>query len=252
MPTPDVSPTAGRHGHPNPLLTDHRRGLLYGGVLIAATIGMVLGVGIHPTEAAPVTTLPLIGHVDASVYDAMVRIRGGFLTAIFKVFNVTGSGVVTIPLRVALLGVLLWRRRWGASAAFALAWLVSEVGLQTLKMAFHRGRPPVPLVLVSGYSFPSGHATAGAAIAVSVVLAFFPHGVRRRKWIAAAIAFAFAMAFSRVYLGAHWLSDVETGVLLGTSVALLSFAVVDEIRHTALRRAAPDGRMADVASPRAE
>ena len=66
---------------------------------------------------------------------------------------------------------------------------------------------------------------------MSVVLAFFPHGPRRRKWIVAAIAFAFAMAFSRVYLGVHWLSDVETGVLLGTSVALLTFALVDEIRH---------------------
>jgi membrane-associated phospholipid phosphatase len=234
----DVVPPAGRHGHPNPLLTDHRRGLLYGGVLIVATIGMVLGVGIHPTEAAPVTTLPLIGHVDASFYDAIVQIRGALLTAIFKLFDLTGRGIVTIPLRLALLAVLLWRRRWGASAAFALAWLASEIGVEALKILFHRGRPPIPLVLTSGNSFPSGHATAGAAIAVSVVLAFFPHGVRRRKWIGTAIAFAFAMAFSRVYLGAHWLSDVETGVLLGTSLAVLSFAVVDEIRHVALRRAA--------------
>lgn len=237
----EVVPAAGRHGHPDPLLTDHRRALVYGGVLIALTIGMLLGVGVHPSASAPITTLPVIGRVDASFYDATVRIRGPFLTAIFKVFDLTGKGIVTIPLRIALLAVLLSRRRWGAACAFAIVWLVSEVGVEVLKVTYHRGRPPLPLVTTAGsYSFPSGHATAGAAIAVSVVLAFFPHGVRRRKWIVGAIAFAFAMAFSRVYLGVHWLSDVETGVLLGSSVALLTFAVVDEIRHAALRRGGVD------------
>ena len=247
----EAAPPAGRHGHPSPLLTDHRRALVYGGVLVALTIGMLLGVGIHPTALAPLTTLPVIGRVDASFYGRVMQIRGSALTAIFKVFDVTGRGIVTIPLRLALLGVLLWRRRWGAASAFAIAWVLSEVGVEVLKQAYHRGRPPFPLVLTGGNSFPSGHATAGAAIAVSVVLAFFPHGVRRRKWIGAAIAFAFAMAFSRVYLGAHWLSDVETGVLLGTSIAVLSFAMVDEIRHAALRRAPPDSpSAADAASAR--
>ena len=207
---------------------------------------MLLGVGVHPTALAPITTVPAIGDVDASFYARVVQVRGSFLTAIFKVFDVTGSGIVTVPLRLVLLGVLLWRRRWGAFTAFAIAWLVSEIGVEVLKQTYHRGRPPIPLVTTNTFSFPSGHATAGAAIAVSVVLAFFPHGVRRRKWIAAAIVFAFTMAFSRVYLGAHWLSDVETGVLFGTSVAVLAFAAVDEVRHRGLRRGQVRGRMADV------
>ena len=249
MPYTDPVSTAGRHGHPDPLLTDHRRALLYGGALVVLTIGMFLGVGIHPTASAPLTSLPAIGRIDSSFYDAIVQIRGAVLTSIFKLFDITGKGIVTIPLRFVLLGVLLWRRRRGAAIAFTIAWLVSEIGVEVLKATFHRGRPPLPLVLTGGYSFPSGHATAGAAIAVSVVLAFFRHGARRRKWIAIAIAFAFAMAFSRVYLGAHWLSDVETGVLFGTSVAVLSFAIVDEVRHVGLRRSEAKGRMADVAAP---
>jgi len=244
----EVVPAAGRHGHPSPLLTDHRRALLYGGVLIALTIGMLLGVGVHPSESAPITTLPVIGRVDASFYDATMRLRGPVLTAIFKVFDLTGRGIVTIPLRIGLLAVLLWRRRWGAASAFAIVWLVSEVGVELLKVTYHRGRPPIPLIATGGsYSFPSGHATAGAAIAVSVVLAFFPHGVRRRKWTVAAIAFAFAMAVSRAYLGAHWLSDVETGVLFGSSVALVTFAVVDEVRHAALRRGVDTPAVGEVA-----
>lgn len=178
----------------------------------------------------------MVGRIDASVYRWVVTIRNGFLTAIFKVFDFVGQGLVTIPLRIVLLAILLWRRRFGAASAFALTWLVSELAVSLMKSGFARGRPPHALVVTSGFSFPSGHATAAAAIAVSTVLAFMPSGHRRRAWVLLAVLFAFVMGFSRVYLGAHWLSDVVTGVLLGASSAVLSFAVVDEVRHLALPR----------------
>jgi undecaprenyl-diphosphatase len=62
-----------------------------------------------------------------------------------------------------------------------------------------------------------------------------PSGPRRRKWEAIAVVFAFVMAFSRVYLNAHWLSDVVAGVLLGTGVALGSAALATEVRDVAMR-----------------
>ena len=87
-----------------------------------------------------------------------------------------------------------------------------------------------------GFSFPSGHAVAGAATAVALVLVLLPPGQARRRWELVAIGFAFVMALSRVYLNAHWFSDVVAGVLLGAGVALGSAGLVTEVRDIALRR----------------
>ncbi len=129
-------------------------------------------------------------------------------------------------------------RRWRALSSWVLTWVSAELVLTGAKVYFHRGRPPAPLVATTGFSFPSGHAVAGAATAVALVLVAMPAGRRRRKWEAVAIAFVFVMALSRVYLNAHWLSDVVAGVLLGTGVALGATALVTEARDAIGRRGA--------------
>jgi membrane-associated phospholipid phosphatase len=234
MPSAAEDVSDARHSHHRPLLDDHRRAALYATLLVVGMFFMLIGVGMHPTELAPLTTFRPIGHFDAALYDALVPERTGVFTAIFKVFDVTGKGLFTIPLRIALLLVLLVRRRWAASIGFALAWALSELAIEVLKPWYARGRPPTPLVATLGYSFPSGHATAGAAIGVAIVFAFLRPGHRRRVWFLIAIVFSFTMAFSRVYLGAHWFSDVFTGVLLGSAAAVGSFALVESVRQRRL------------------
>jgi undecaprenyl-diphosphatase len=191
---------------------------------------VLVAVGRHPTNAAPLTTVPFVGEFDLTLYRWMDDIRATPLTWLFRVLNVLGGGIVTIPIRIVASTILAIRRRWRALAAFLLTWAASELILSGLKSWFHRGRPPGPLVETVGYSFPSGHAVAGAALAVALVLAFMPAGHERRVWEWIAAGFAFVMAFSRVYLAAHWFSDVVAGVLLGAGVAIGSAALVTEIR----------------------
>jgi undecaprenyl-diphosphatase len=217
--------------HHRPLLDNHRRAALYATLLFAGMLCMLVGVGRHPTDLAPLTTFRAIGRFDSALYDAIVPYRADALTTLFKIFDLTGKGLFTIPLRLALLIVLLVRRRWAAATGFALTWALSELLIEVLKPWYARGRPPLPLVHTTSFSFPSGHATAGAAIAVGIVLAFLRPGHRRRVWFLVAILFSFAMAFSRVYLGAHWFSDVVTGVLVGSATAVGSFSLVESIRQ---------------------
>jgi membrane-associated phospholipid phosphatase len=222
------------------VLSNHRRTFLYSLLLLVLLILLFVGVGRHPPEAAPETTFAPIGRLDDSTYRAMDDIRNVVLSGVARALNVIGGGWVTIPVRVVVSLWLAFRGRWRALGAWVLTWVAAEELLTAAKAFFHRGRPPDPLVAITGYSFPSGHAVAAAATAVALVLVLMPPGPRRRKWEAIAVLFAFVMAFSRVYLNAHWLSDVVAGVVLGACVALGSAALATEVRDVAMRmRGAP-------------
>jgi undecaprenyl-diphosphatase len=218
------------------VLANHRRALVWSVILAGALLFMLAAVGRHPPSEAPATTVPFIGRWDESVFHFMDDIRDSILTGIAKVLSFVGSGVVTIPLRVVVAGWLVFRRHWRALAAWLLTWGFAELALAAAKTFFHRGRPPLPLVDTRGFSFPSGHAVAGASIGIALVLVLLPPGSRRRGWEFGAAGFAFAMAMSRVYLNAHWFSDVVAGVLLGASVALGTAGIVTEVRDVWIRR----------------
>jgi undecaprenyl-diphosphatase len=125
-----------------------------------------------------------------------------------------------------------------ALAAIALrrpaAWMivVGTVGAVILQNAakalIERPRPPVHrLEQVSGTSFPSGHATEATAffVLLAVWMLRSPRsGPVRAAVVVATIAVIGAVATSRVYLGAHYPTDVVAGIVLGASWAVLTVA----------------------------
>ena len=172
-----------------------------------------------------------IQHADDAWLRLMVSGRAAPVTAVARVFNWLGLVYVTLPVRIAIAGLLAWRRRWWHLAAFAAAVVLSEVLIGTLKGSYDRVRPPGSLVATSGASFPSGHSVAATVTVVAAVIALVPPGRARVAWGAAAAAFSVLMALSRAYLGAHWLSDAVAGVLLGTSCALLAALAVTGLQR---------------------
>jgi membrane-associated phospholipid phosphatase len=214
--------------------SDHRRALIYALVFIVATAAIFVIVGIRPSD-------PPIQRLDTMVLHGVDDIRNPPLTFVARVLNVIGGGIVTIPLRIIVALFLAFRRRWRALTAWLLTWLFAEVLLTVFRALYDRPRPPNPLVSTTGASFPSGHAVAASATAVALVLVLLPPGPRRRKWEVLAAIFAFAMAMSRVYLNAHWFSDVVAGTLLGTGIALACAGLATEGRDLVLRRRTPAG-----------
>jgi undecaprenyl-diphosphatase len=176
------------------------------------------------------TTADAIQEVDDGFLDVMVSVRFTPLVWLAEAMAFIGSVWVNWPLRVAAMVFLAAKRRWLQLGAFALAVATSEVLIGTLKAAYARPRPPGSLMATSGFSFPSGHAIAGAVTAVGLVVVLIPPGSKRWTWEVRAAIFASLMALSRTYLSAHWLSDVVVGAAIGTGLALLWPALLQGIR----------------------
>ncbi|MFN4259099.1 MAG: phosphatase PAP2 family protein [Gemmataceae bacterium] len=148
-----------------------------------------------------------------------------------------------VTLLVALV-LLVARKR-----LLAVVWLVAQVagGLLNaeLKSLYERPRPAFvdSFVQESSYAFPSGHSMG--AMLVYGFLAYLLYRVLPRPWQRWLIVMAFgllvlAIGFSRMYLGAHWLSDVCAGFLAGASWLAVCISAIEVVRRRRL------GRHADV------
>jgi membrane protein DedA with SNARE-associated domain/membrane-associated phospholipid phosphatase len=178
---------------------------------------------------------------DLSTLRTADDIRTSWLNHVAEVVTWLGALPVAGGALVLTALVLGWRRRWLEALTLAVGLGLVVLAVQVAKAAVDRPRPLGSLVHTEGRSFPSGHtAYAVAWLAVAVALRRTVPGLAGRfAAIAAAGAVAVVVALTRIYLRAHYLSDVVSGA--GLSAAILSLCgvtalVVDQVRHNASRR----------------
>lgn len=169
-----------------------------------------------------VTGEPLVG-ADAAIYQALQDLRTLQGDRAMVAITELGDTLVATCVALAVFLWLAWKRAWRA----ARFWLIGIAGATILntgiKAALHRPRPgDMQYQGWSAFSFPSGHSTINAVL--YGLLVFLVLRELRPSWrlpVAAGAASLVALiAVSRLYLGAHWFSDVAGGLTFG--IAFLS------------------------------
>lgn len=120
---------------------------------------------------------------------------------------------------IVLLAAVFWSVHAGLGARLFVAVIASAVVNNLLKSVFYGSRPYWYDALVTGYShhgsfgMPSGHSQAAM-----VTYGYLGAKSGRRSLLWAAVAVVALVAFSRIYLGAHFFSDVLVGLLVGGAI----------------------------------
>lgn len=194
---------------------------LVAGLVVLVTYGVIVGADPGPTA------------LDASAFQDARELQTAWLVDLAKVVTVLGSGWVVIPVALAAAALLARRGRWVEVAVLAAAVTLTSVATALLKALIDRPRPFDPLVDAAGSAYPSGHAAHSIlypALAIMAVVVLRP----RVKWatalLGAGVLLALAIGITRVYLRAHYLSDVLGGWGLGAAAfagcALVGMLVV--------------------------
>jgi undecaprenyl-diphosphatase len=161
--------------------------------------------------------------IDRAATSAAIANRTALLSEV--AVNVTALGSAPVVTLIAVLAAaysLAVRRPRVVLALLAtpLAFGVNE----GMKLLMRQARPMEAIIaLPPSYGFPSGHSVASSVLFLTLALVAATQSTNpgvRRLLVGAGIAIALLVAWSRVYLGVHYLTDVVGGLLLGTAGAL--------------------------------
>ena len=162
---------------------------------------------------------------------------------VFSLFLwVTRIGSTRIMYAVSLIAsVYLWYRdEWRVAASVLIAPALAIAVYETVKRLYGRARPPgFNHITDSSFSFPSAHATAATAVCCSLAYVLWREGVfGRLAMIAIGVLVPLLVGVSRLYLDAHWATDVLGGWSAGLFIAMVSAGVYDRARFRANPNAA--------------
>ncbi|MGB8313841.1 MAG: bifunctional DedA family/phosphatase PAP2 family protein [Aestuariivirga sp.] len=191
-------------------------------MLVLALIGfVVLVTGMVSRDAIP--------NADFSLFNLMREVRNAPADELMVPITMLGDGIVLTAMMATIVGWLMWRKAWRAAIASTVIFLGGKLFAVLLKFGIHRPRPLESYAGSEVFSFPSGHATM-AAITFGILAVLASHAMNRwsRSLVYATCGLiVITIAYSRLYLGVHWLSDVLGGLMFG-GVMVAAFGVAIE------------------------
>lgn len=170
--------------------------------------------------------------IDSRIINLMPNIRTAGENTFFSMFTFAASYIGILFLIIAI-GIIGWfrRQRW-LPVAFLFAYGLEVLFSEVIKYGVHRPRPDNSLreLVVSGFSFPSGHTLAATVVYGLLTYLIFRYVKSHvAKIFVAMLGLTFIVlgALSRVYFGVHYPSDALGSIVLGCFLLTMLVTLIE-------------------------
>jgi membrane-associated phospholipid phosphatase len=180
--------------------------------------------------------------IDGGVRQWMLDHQSPAGVAFFQVVTGLGEFPFLAACAVVVAGMLVRRGVRLRAVMVAGIPFLPRLIVHAIKDSYHVTRPPGALEIAVSTSFPSGHTSAGTAVALVLGYALTREGIVPHYGLAVAAMVAIIVGLSRLYLDMHWASDVIGGWMVGTAFAGAVCALYELMRMARSRRTARQPR----------
>lgn len=162
--------------------------------------------------------------LDEVFFNNIIKIENNILTNFLYVITNIGSTLGVIVLLI-LLSVFFMKRKMLSDFKYVLANVsIGVILMKLLKNIIRRIRPSWKWIVQSGFSYPSGHTISAILLYGTLILLVKKkvNGKYKRPLIIFFSLMIFLISISRIYFGAHYLTDVIASLILGTIILIIS------------------------------
>lgn len=171
---------------------------------------------------------PAIDNFDIYISSTLFQHKTAALTLLFSIITCLFSPVSLSLAALVLMLIFITRGEFFAAHLIVLSMTLGNLSFLSVKFFLHRLRPDLIPNQISGFSYPSGHATISAlffTFILGIFLKRIQSSLHRFTFTTLCLLAIILTGLSRIYLGNHWFTDVIGGYILG--IAALFFAAVN-------------------------
>ena len=170
--------------------------------------------------------------IDKSIHDFVIKFSSEVTTTIMKIFTFFGSTIFIVILSIILFIIFIILKQKDKAFKTAGAIIISTIINNIIKIIIQRPRPEYITVVEKTFSYPSGHTMASTTLYGILLYLLLKSNLNKTYKIGFGIILGnlpLLVGISRIYLGAHFFTDVFGGYLLSGLILTIVY-YIDEIK----------------------
>lgn len=167
--------------------------------------------------------------INIATFQFFQQIQNPTLTILSKFIAVITEPIYLLILALIISVYLYISKKKSQAILLALTSLITSAIIKILKAIIQSPRPISSLIQETGYSFPSGHTTF-SIVFFGLLTYIFVKPKYKIQTIIVSTILIIIIALSRLCLQAHWLTDIIGGIVIGTTILIISILIYHHIK----------------------